>query len=136
MGMHQESENHNGKGRLYSIRKSFSRNWQLYIFLLPALVFFFIFHYIPMYGVQIAFKDYYANLGIHGSPWVKFEHFERFFNSYYFWRLLKNTIILNAYGLLLFPLPIIFALALNELKNGPFKKWTQTLTYAPHFIRS
>lgn len=110
------------------------RNWQLYVFLLPLIIYFFIFHYIPMYGVQIAFKEYYASRGIFGSPWVKFEHFERFFNSYYFWRLLKNTIILNAYQLLLFPLPIIFALSLNELRNGPFKKWTQTLTYAPHFI--
>src|SRR5699024_3529288 len=120
--------------RFYEIRKSLLRNWQLYLFLLPALTYFFIFHYIPMYGVQIAFKDYYANLGILGSPWVWFDHFERFFDSYYFWRLLKNTIILNAYNLLLFPLPIIFALSLNELKNGWFKKWSQTLTYAPHFI--
>nr|WP_246569949.1 ABC transporter permease subunit [Lentibacillus saliphilus] len=116
------------------ILKSLQRNWQLYIFLLPAVVYFFIFHYIPMYGIQIAFKDYFANLGMFGSPWVGFEHFERFFESYYFWRLLKNTIILNAYNLLLFPLPIIFALSLNELRNGAFKKWSQTLTYAPHFI--
>lgn len=130
----QEKESIKRKSRTYAIKKSLLRNWQLYVFLLPALTYFFIFHYIPMYGVQIAFKDYFANLGIFGSPWVGFEHFERFFNSYYFWRLLKNTIILNAYGLLLFPLPIIFALSLNELKNGAFKKWTQTLTYAPHFI--
>lgn len=116
------------------VKKNFLRNWQLYVFLLPALIYFLVFHYIPMYGVQIAFKDFYANLGITGSPWVGFEHFERFFNSYYFWRLLKNTIMLNLYGLILFPLPIIFALMLNELKNGPFKKWSQTLTYAPHFI--
>ncbi|HEX7065235.1 MAG TPA: ABC transporter permease subunit [Bacillales bacterium] len=120
--------------KLQEIKKSLLRNWQLYIFLLPALTYFFIFHYIPMYGVQIAFKDFYANLGIVGSPWVGFEHFLRFFDSYYFWRLLKNTIILNLYGLLLFPLPIIFALSLNELKNGPFKRWSQTLTYAPHFV--
>lgn len=120
--------------KLVDTKKNVLRNWQLYVFMLPALTYFFILHYIPMYGVQIAFKDFYANLGILGSPWAGFEHFERFFSSYYFWRLLKNTIILNLYGLLLFPLPIIFALMLNELKNGPFKKWTQTLTYAPHFI--
>lgn len=120
--------------RLKRAKKNLLLNWQLYVFLLPAFTYFTIFHYIPMYGVQIAFKDFYANLGIVGSPWIGFEHFERFFNSYYFWRLLKNTIILSAYGLILFPLPIIFALALNELKNGPFKKWSQTLTYAPHFI--
>lgn len=122
------------KFKVRRAKKSFFRHWQLYMFLLPALIYFIIFHYIPMYGIQIAFKEFYANLGIWGSPWVGFEHFERFFHSYYFWRLLKNTIILSTYGLLLFPLPIIFALSLNELKNGPFKKWTQTLTYAPHFI--
>lgn len=122
------------RSRGYRIKKNLLANWQLYLFLLPVITYFFIFHYIPMYGIQIAFKDYFANLGINGSPWVGFEHFERFFNSYYFWRLLKNTVILNVYMLLLFPLPIIFALALNELRNGPFKKWTQTLTYAPHFI--
>src|SRR5699024_8239211 len=122
------------KSRNNKVIKNLLRNWQIYLFLLPALTYFFIFHYIPMYGVQIAFKEYFANLGIVGSPWVSFEHFERFFNSYYFWRLLKNTIILNAYNLILFPLPIILALSINELKNGAFKKWTQTLTYAPHFI--
>lgn len=120
--------------KLQRVKKNLKANWQLYVFLAPALLYFLIFHYVPMYGVQIAFKDFYANLGILGSPWVGFEHFERFFNSYYFWRLLKNTILLNLYGLLLFPLPIIFALMLNELKNGWFKKWSQTLTYAPHFI--
>jgi len=134
MEVQQEKKVLDRKKRSYLIRKSFLRNWQLYVFLLPAITYFFIFHYIPMYGVQIAFKDYFANLGILGSPWVGFEHFERFFNSYFFWRILKNTIILNAYGLLLFPLPVIFALMLNELRNGWFKKWTQTLTYAPHFI--
>lgn len=116
------------------MKKNVKANWQLYTLLIPALTYFTIFHYVPMYGVQIAFKDFYANLGITGSPWVGFEHFTRFFDSYYFWRLLKNTIVLNLYGLLLFPLPIIFALMLNELRNGAFKKWTQTLTYAPHFI--
>ncbi|MCJ7840718.1 ABC transporter permease subunit [Lederbergia sp. NSJ-179] len=116
------------------MKKNFLKSWQLYTFLLPALTFFIIFHYIPMYGVQIAFKDFFATLGITGSPWAGFEHFERFFNSYYFWRLLKNTVALSVYQLCLFPLPIIFALMLNELRNGAFKKWTQTLTYAPHFI--
>lgn len=124
----------NRQSKSYLIKKSFLRNWQLYLFLLPIMTYFFIFHYVPMYGVQLAFKDYYANRGIWGSPWVQFEHFERFFNGAFFWRLLRNTIILNVYGLLLFPLPVIFALMLHELKNGWFKKWAQTLTYAPHFI--
>lgn len=122
------------KPKFNKFKKNFKKNWQLYVLLLPVITFFIIFHYIPMYGVQIAFKDFYANLGIWGSPWVGFDHFERFFDSYYFFRLLKNTLLLGLYELILFPLPIIFALALNELKNGLFKKWSQTLTYAPHFI--
>ncbi|GAQ16938.1 sugar ABC transporter permease [Oceanobacillus picturae] len=120
--------------RLLTFKKNFFLNWQLYVFLLPALTYFLILHYVPMYGVQIAFKNFIANQGILGSPWVGFDHFERFFDSYYFWRLLKNTLIINLYQLALFPLPIIFALMLNEVRNGLFKKWSQTLTYAPHFI--
>ncbi|WP_066190615.1 ABC transporter permease [Gracilibacillus timonensis] len=120
--------------KLHSFKKNLISNWQLYVFLLPAIIYFFVLHYIPMYGVQIAFKNFIANQGILGSPWVGFDHFERFFNSYYFWRLLKNTLLINLYQLVLFPLPIIFALMLNEIRNGVFKKWAQTLTYAPHFI--
>ncbi|WP_223805932.1 ABC transporter permease [Ornithinibacillus gellani] len=123
----------NGKPKT-SLKKHFAANWQVYALLMPALIYFFIFNYIPMYGIQIAFKDFIANLGFWGSPWVGFEHFERFFNSYYFVRLLKNTLLLSLYMLILFPLPIIFALSLHELSYGKFKKWAQTLTYAPHFI--
>lgn len=79
-------------------------------------------------------QEFFANLGIWGSPWIGFDRFERFFNSYYFWRLLKNTLVLSAYQLILFPLPIILALSLHEVRNRMFKKWAQTLTYAPHFI--
>ncbi|OUS77267.1 sugar ABC transporter permease [Paenibacillus sp. MY03] len=110
------------------------RHWQLYLFMLPALAYFLIFHYVPMYGTLIAFKNFNAAVGIWGSPWAGFEHFERFFSSYYFWRLLRNTLLLNLYLLVLFPLPILLALSVNELANGSFKKWVQTLTYAPHFI--
>ncbi|WP_390622071.1 ABC transporter permease [Numidum massiliense] len=111
------------------------QNWQLYLFLLPAVVYFFVFHYIPMYGVQIAFKEFNPSLGIWGSPWVGFEHFQRFFESYYFWDLIKNTLGISVYALLVgFPLPIILALAINEVKDGLFKRGVQTITYAPHFI--
>ncbi|ASN04172.1 ABC transporter permease [Virgibacillus necropolis] len=110
-------------------------NWQLYLFVLPALLYFVIFHYIPMYGLQIAFKDFIPALGIWGSEWVGFEHFARFFDSYYFWNLLKNTLSINVYELVVgFPLPIILALLLNEVKDGIYKKSVQTVTYAPHFI--
>ena len=108
---------------------------QLYLFILPAFLFFLIFAYGPMYGVMIAFKDYMPSMGVLGSPWVGFKHFKRFFNSYYFWDLIKNTLGISIYSLVVgFPLPIILALALNEAKDGFFKKFTQTVTYAPHFI--
>lgn len=110
------------------------RNWQLYLFVLPALLYFAVFHYYPMYGLQIAFKNYRAVDGIWGSDWVGFLQFERFFNSLYFWTVIKNTLAINLYQLLLFPISIIVALSINELRNGPLKRFTQTVTYAPHFI--
>lgn len=122
------------KRKKQRIKKNLRDDWQLYLFLLPAIFFFLVFHYFPMYGIQIAFKDFYANLGITGSPWVGFMHFERLFNSFYFERLITNTFALSVYELILFPLPIIFALMLNEIRNERYKKWVQTLTYAPHFV--
>ncbi len=109
-------------------------NWQLYLLLAPAIIYFAVFKYYPMYGLQIAFKNFRAVDGIWGSKWVGLRHFQRFFNSYYFWDLIRNTLLINLYGLALFPLSIIVALSLNELKNGFFKKMAQTITYAPHFI--
>ncbi|MGO1199802.1 MAG: ABC transporter permease [Dermabacteraceae bacterium] len=121
-----------------SRRRRFARraraSWQLYVLVAPALIFFLIFNYVPMYGVQIAFKDFIASAGIWDSPWAGFEHFERFFHSFYFWRLLRNTLLLSLYQVLLFPLPIILALALNEVRKQLFKRFAQTLTYAPHFV--
>ena len=109
--------------------------WQLYAFLLPALVILILFSYVPMYGVQLAFRDYNPIMGITGSPWVGFDHFTRFFNSYQFKQLIGNTLILSLYYLIVgFPIPIILALALNQVKNSKFKKLVQTVTYAPHFI--
>ncbi|WP_282920813.1 ABC transporter permease [Ignavigranum ruoffiae] len=113
----------------------FQRYWQLYVLLAPAVIYFLIFHYGPMYGVQIAFKDYKPSLGILDSPWVGFKHFKRFFNSYYFSDLMRNTLQISLYELVVgFPMPIILALLFNELRNGFFKKFAQTVTYAPHFI--
>jgi len=132
--MQVDSTTAGNKTRFQRFKKNFLLNWQLYAFLAPIMIYFFVFEYIPMSGLQIAFKDYVATKGILGSEWTGFDHFERFFQSYYFWRILKNTVLLAVYQLALFPIPIIFALMLNELKNGMFKKWTQTLTYAPHFI--
>lgn len=107
---------------------------QFYLLLIPALVYVLVFCYGPMYGIQIAFKNYKGALGIWGSKWVGFKHFIDFFNGYYFWDLLKNTLILSVYNLAIgFPIPIIVALILNE--TGPkLKKSAQTILYAPHFI--
>jgi putative aldouronate transport system permease protein len=113
---------------------SFIKNWPYYLFLAPAVLYYIVFHYFPLYGLQIAFKDFSPAYGIWGSPWVGFDHFERFFNSYHFWTLIKNTFLISIYQLALFPISIIVALAFNELKNGWFKRSAQTITYAPHFI--
>lgn len=111
------------------------KNYEIYIFLLPAALYFLIFQYWPLYGLQIAFKDFIPSRGISGSPWVGFKHFENFFNSHLFWQLLGNTLEISLYQLVVgFPVPIILALMMNELKNARFKKTVQTVTYAPHFI--
>jgi putative aldouronate transport system permease protein len=111
------------------------RSWQLYAFLLPTLVYFAVFHYGPLYGAQIAFRDYLGALGIWGSPWVGLQNFERFFKSAYFVNLLSNTVILSVLMLVFsFPVPVIFALMLNQLGNQRYKRIVQTVSYAPHFI--
>ena len=109
----------------------------LYIMLLPVILNFIIFHYIPMYGLQIAFKKYNLILGTKGSPWVGFQNFQNFFSSYNFTLVVKNTLIISLYLIIFgFPLPIIFALLLNEIRGGAFKKVAQTISYLPHFISS
>ena len=116
-------------------RKSVRKNWELYLLLTPVILYFLIFHYFPLYGLQIAFKDFIATKGILGSPWVGFKHFERFFDSYYFWRLIKNTVGIGVFTLAVsFPIPIVLALMLNEVKSLRFKKFVQTVVYAPHFL--
>jgi putative aldouronate transport system permease protein len=120
---------------LSSRLKGIRRNWDMYLLILPVVAYFIIFHYLPMYGVQIAFKDFLAVKGIGGSPWVGLKHFERFFNSYYAWRLIRNTVGLSLYQLVItFPVPIILALLINEVRNSKFKRVVQTVTYAPHFL--
>ncbi len=111
------------------------KNWILYAMLVPVILYFVIFKFMPMYGVQLAFKDYNAKLGITGSEWVGLEHFQRFMKSYNFKNLLKNTLTLSVYNLITsFPLAILFALLLNYLRNLRLKKLVQMVSYAPHFI--
>jgi len=119
-----------GKGLL---RRAVSY-WDMYLLLVPAIFLTIVFSYIPMYGVQIAFKDFSANKGIWGSDWVGLEHFIRFLNYPNFWKYLGNTLRISLYGIATFPLPIIFALLINELNSTKFKKTVQMLSYAPHFI--
>lgn len=112
-------------------------NRLVYLMLIPVIAYFVIFHYIPMLGVQIAFKDYSLSKGIWGSAWATpfFKHFKTYFNSYYFGRLIKNTTLLSALNILFgFPAPIILALLINEVRNTTFKRTVQTVTYLPHFI--
>ena len=111
------------------------KNWELYLLLLPPLAYFIIFCYWPMYGVVLAFKNFRIADGIMGSPWVGLKHFQTFFKSIYFERVIKNTVGISAYSLIAgFPIPIILALMMNELRSKWFKKTVQTISYAPYFI--
>lgn len=118
--------------------KDMKRYWKLYILILPVIAYYILFCYKPLYGVIIAFKNYRPALGIMESPWADhfgLQHFIDFFSSYYFVRILKNTVKISISTLLIgFPAPIIFALLLNEIKNEKFKRLTQTISYLPHFI--
>lgn len=116
-------------------KKDWIRNRSIYIMVIPVLLFYILFHYKPMYGTIMAFMDYSPRLGFAGSEWIWFDNFIRFFESPYFFQLLRNTLLLSVYGIVFgFPAPIILALLLNEVKNAKFKKVVQTVTYLPHFI--
>jgi putative aldouronate transport system permease protein len=111
------------------------RNWQLYVMIAPAIILIFIFNYIPMAGAQIAFRDYNPIGGIWGSPWVGLKNFDWFFSLPEAWRMIRNTIVLSGLGIALgFTAPIILALMINEIPNERFKRYVQTVTYAPNFI--
>lgn len=121
--------------RIRKAGRQIKRHWQLYILIAPAVVFYVLFHYWPIYGVQIAFRNFVPTLGITGSKWVGMAHLNRFFNSYYFEMLLTNTLVINLYSLAVsFPVPILLALMINEVGVGWYKKTVQTVLYAPHFI--
>ncbi len=114
---------------------SFKRNWQIYLMLAPMVVYFLVFAYRPMLGLVIAFKDFSLFKGIWGSPWVGLEHFHTLFEDPFFWRAVKNTVIISGFSLLFaFPAPIILALMFNEIRHQGFKRLAQTIAYLPHFI--
>ncbi|MDF2935245.1 MAG: carbohydrate transporter rane protein 1, family [Paenibacillaceae bacterium] len=118
-----------------SLMKDYRKHKYLYLMIFPVLLYYVLFHYVPMYGAIIAFKNYQVAQGFADSAWVGFKHFQSFFDSYYFRRLITNTLLINLYQLIFsFPAPIIFALLINELTGKFFKKVVQTVTYLPHFI--
>ncbi|MFQ3578635.1 MAG: ABC transporter permease subunit, partial [Bacteroidales bacterium] len=117
------------------VKRDAIQNRYVYIMLIPVIAFYVIFHYGPLYGAQIAFKSFSPSKGIFGSPWIGLQHFNDFLSSFYFKRILWNTIALNLLDIIFgFPAPIILALLLNEIKNSVFKRTVQTITYIPHFI--
>lgn len=121
--------------RLASWSNDIKLNRYAYIMAIPVIAYYFIFHYMPMYGLIIAFKDFAPAVGIWGSDWVGLQHFIDFFSSDYCLRVIRNTILISLYTLLFsFPAPIILALMINEVRNRAFKRVIQTTTYLPHFI--
>lgn len=118
-----------------TLQKDFKKNWFAYLLVLPVVAWYIIFCYGPMWGIMISFKDFKPLLGFAESDWVGFKHFVDFFTGPYFWRVVKNTLLLNVWGIVFgFTAPIILALMLNEIRDGKFKKTVQTITYMPHFI--
>ena len=117
------------------LKKDWQENKLKYLMALPVLVWLFLFCYKPLYGIIIAFKDYSPGLGIMDSPWVGFEHFIDFFQGENFWRLVRNTLVLNFYSILFcFPIPVIFALLVNEVRNRAFRSIAQSVSFFPYFI--
>lgn len=125
------------RDRLTRLVDHFRREWQIYVMLAPTIVWFIVFLYKPMYGLQIAFKDYSIFRGVANSPWIGLEHFEFLFSNDQFLRAVGNTIKISALNLIFgFPAPIILALLFNEILNAAFKRTAQTIVYLPHFISS
>jgi putative aldouronate transport system permease protein len=125
----------NMQSRMSWLKEHLRNEWQIYVMLAPTIIWFIVFLYKPMYGLQIAFKDYSIFRGVANSPWVGFEHFHTLFGSDQFLRAVKNTFMISMLSLCFgFPMPIILALMFNEITNQVFKKTAQTIVYLPHFI--
>lgn len=121
--------------RLVDIKKDWKKNKAIYFLFLPTLIYFIIWNYIPMTGIVLAFEDYSPRGGVTGSEWIGIANFINFFGTYYFGRLMRNTIVLSVFSMIVnFPAPIILALLLNEMENRYFKKIVQTISYMPYFV--
>ena len=138
MGMSAARARAAKRGRGRSFRESLARMWfyrYLYLLMLPGCSSSSSFAYLPMWGIIVAFQDFHLWQGLLGSPWVGFDNFSRFFDGPYFWRLLRNTLVISGLNIaIVFPAPIILALLLNEVPNQAFKRVIQTISYFPHFI--
>ena len=121
-------------GLMKRFRRKVLSNWMLYLFVLPTLAYIVIFHYLPLYGIQIAFRNYKPARGIWGSDWVGFKYFIKFFNSYNFYEIVRNTLVISFMEMLMFPMPILLALVLHYTPIAWLRKFTQSVTYAPYFI--
>lgn len=133
LGIRKQSEAELGFGT--RLKKDFAKNKYMYIMLIPVIAYYALFQYLPMFGTVLAFKDYNVMKGILASKWVGLKWFRMFFTDYAFFRVLKNTIVLSFENIIIgFPMPIIFALLINEINNTKFKKMVQTVTYLPHFV--
>ena len=131
----QSVQTYTKERRRTNLLRRMGRCWQLYLLLLPAVVYIFVFNYMPLYGIQVAFRNYSPRKGYWGSPWVGMKYFNRFFSSPDCWNLIKNTLSLSVYSLVVgFPLPILLALLLNQCGRTGFKKLVQNAIYAPHFV--
>lgn len=132
MSIHQKDGT---QGIAVRLKKDWIENGGAYLLALAVLAYYLLFHYKPMVGAVIAFKDFSSSKGIWGSKWIGVRYFSEFFTSYYFLRLVKNTLVISLSSLIFaFPLPILFALLINEVKNDRFRKTVQTISYMPHFI--
>lgn len=121
--------------RLIDIKRDFRMNKGLYAIIIPIIIYFIIFNYLPMAGIIMSFERFSPKTGVYFSEWVGLKHFVDFFSTYYFWRIMRNTLLLSIYGLLWgYPAPIIYALLLNEMDNEYFKKVCQVVSYMPNFI--
>ncbi len=117
------------------IQRDWTKHWELYLLMLPVLTFYLLWAYGPMYGIIIAFKDFSPRKGILGSPWIGFTYFRDFFDGPYAWRVIRNTFLISFWNIMFgFPLPLVLALMLSELRNIHFKRTVQTITYMPYFI--
>ncbi|WP_239584501.1 ABC transporter permease [Aquibacillus albus] len=122
-------------GKLKKFFKHVKRDRYLYLLALPGIIYFFIFKYVPMYGITIAFKDFSPFIGFTDSQWVGLQHFQRLFTGEDFWMLLRNTLAISFLNILFFfPLPIILSILLNELRSQVYKRTVQSLVYLPHFL--